>query len=136
MANRHRGEVEARLDGKPYRLVLTLGALAELEEAFGADDMVALVQRFEQGRIRSNDAMKVIGAGLRGAGADITDADVSQMRAEGGAGGYVDIVARLLRATFASESDSNGDDKRPPPSCEQRTSQEEGQSPGPFHGTT
>jgi hypothetical protein len=42
-ANRHRGEIEARFDGKPYRLCLTLGALAELEDAFAADDLGALV---------------------------------------------------------------------------------------------
>jgi hypothetical protein len=35
MVNRHRGEIEAILDGKSYRLCLTLGALAELEHAFG-----------------------------------------------------------------------------------------------------
>lgn len=38
MANKHRGEVTARLDGKDYTLCLTLGALAEMEQAFGAED--------------------------------------------------------------------------------------------------
>jgi uncharacterized phage protein (TIGR02216 family) len=38
MVNRHRGEIEAMLDGRSYRLCLTLGALAELEYAFGEDD--------------------------------------------------------------------------------------------------
>jgi len=42
MANRHRGEIEAEIGGARRRLVLTLGALAELEDAFGADDLVAL----------------------------------------------------------------------------------------------
>jgi len=37
MANRHRGEIEAEIGGKTRTLVLTLGALAELEEAFGAE---------------------------------------------------------------------------------------------------
>ena len=32
MANRYRGEIDARLDGKPHTLCLTLGALAELED--------------------------------------------------------------------------------------------------------
>ncbi|MFY9734679.1 MAG: GTA-gp10 family protein, partial [Rhodoplanes sp.] len=40
MPNRHRGEIEAEIGGTPRRLVLTLGALAELEAAFGADDLV------------------------------------------------------------------------------------------------
>ena len=51
MVNRHRGEIEAILDGKSYRLCLTLGALAELEHAFGEDDMLAVAERFEAGRI-------------------------------------------------------------------------------------
>ena len=36
MANKHRGEIEAEIGGARRRLVLTLGALAELEAAFGA----------------------------------------------------------------------------------------------------
>ena len=35
MANLHRGEIEARLGGESHRMRLTLGALAELEHAFG-----------------------------------------------------------------------------------------------------
>lgn len=100
MANKHRGEIEALLDGKPHRLCLTLGALAELESAFGADDMLALAQRFEKGRISAREAARIIGAGLRGGGQDITDDAVCGMQAAGGAAGFVDIVARLLNATF------------------------------------
>jgi len=100
MANRHRGEIDARLDGKTYRLCLTLAALAELEAAFDATDLVALATRFEAGRIAAREICAILGAGLRGAGYDITDADVGGMQAEGGAAGFVDIVARLLQATF------------------------------------
>lgn len=102
MVNRHRGEIEAVLDGKSYRLCLTLGALAELEHAFGEDDMLAVAERFEAGRIAARDAIRMIGAGLRGAGYEIDDDAVAAMRAEGGAAGFVDIVARLLAATFAA----------------------------------
>jgi hypothetical protein len=98
--NPHRGEIEARLDGAPHRLCLTLGALAELEAAFGDSDMLALAQRFESGRLAATDAVRIIGAGLRGAGHDIADEQVARMRTEGGAAGFVDIVARLLAATF------------------------------------
>ena len=100
MPNLHRGEIEARLDGKPYTLCLTLGALAELEHAFGHEDMLALAERFESGRLSARDAQRIIGAGLRGAGHDIDDAAVARMQADGGAAGFVDIVARLLTATF------------------------------------
>jgi len=48
MVNRHRGEIEATLDGKSYWLCLTLGALAELEHAFGEDDMLAIAESVGQ----------------------------------------------------------------------------------------
>jgi hypothetical protein len=104
MPNSHRGEIEALLDGVPFRLCLTLGALAELESAFGAEDMLALATRFEKGRITSRDCIRVIGCGLRGAGYEITDKEVSSMQAEGGAAGFVDVVAKLLSATFGSDN--------------------------------
>jgi len=104
MVNRHRGEIEACLDGKAHTLCLTLGALAELECAFGADDMVALAERFSAGRITSRDAIRVIGAGLRGAGHDLDDTAVAQMQVEGGAAGFVTIVAQLLAVTFGESA--------------------------------
>jgi len=100
MPNPHRGEIEARLDGAPYRLCLTLGALAELEHAFGDTDMLALAERFQSGRLSARDAQRIIAAGLRGAGHDIADDAVARMQADGAAAGFVDIVARLLSATF------------------------------------
>jgi hypothetical protein len=100
MVNRHRGEVEAMLGGDRYTLCLTLAALAELEYAFGADDMLALAHRFEAGRLSARDAIRIIGAGMRGAGIDTAESDIARMQAEGGAAGYVDIVVRLLAATF------------------------------------
>ncbi len=100
MANRQRGEIEAVLDGRPWTLCLTLGALAELEAALGAGDLMGLARRFEAGQLAAGDAIRIIGAGLRGAGNDIDDATVARMRAEGGAAGFVAIVADLLAATF------------------------------------
>ena len=102
MANRHRGEIEAMLNGTPRKMVLTLGALAELESAFGGEDLLALATRFETGRLSANDAIRVIGAGLRGAGESVSDADVAQMTAQGGAAGFVAIVPDLLSATFGT----------------------------------
>lgn len=124
MANIHRGEIDAVLDGKSLRLCLTLGALAELEAAFGADDMLALAQRFDGGRISARDAIRIVGAGLRGAGHDIRDTDVAGMQAEGGVAGFVAIVARLLSATFGGA-----------PAQAKATDLEVGGGPGPFPGT-
>jgi hypothetical protein len=116
--NPHRGEIEARLDGAPYRLCLTLGALAELESAFGDTDMLALAERFQSGRLSAREAVRIIAAGLRGAGHDIADEAVARMQADGGAAGFVDIVARLLAATFGG-----GSPPAPPsPSCRRHVS--------------
>jgi hypothetical protein len=101
MANRHRGEIEAKLGGRQWTLCLTLGALAELEQAYGGEDLLSLAQRFETGRISAGDAIRLIGAGLRGAGHPVSDDEVAAMRVDDGAAGYVRIVADLLAATFA-----------------------------------
>lgn len=106
MANHHRGEIEGVFDGRTFRLCLTLGALAELEAAFGDDDMLALAERFGRGRLSARDATRIIGAGLRGAGHDIGDETVLRMQAESGAAGFVDVVARLLTATFGSTANA------------------------------
>jgi hypothetical protein len=100
MTNPHRGEIEAELAGRRYRLCLTLGALAELEQALGEGDILAIAERFEKGRIRAADAIALIGAGLRGGGHDIADHEVARLAANDGAVAYVAIVAKLLRATF------------------------------------
>jgi hypothetical protein len=100
MANKHRGEIAAELGGRQRTLVLTLGALAELESALGADDLVALAERFGSGRLSARDLTRIIGAGLRGAGEAITDDEVAAMTAEGGAAGFVKIAAELIAATF------------------------------------
>jgi Phage tail tube protein, GTA-gp10 len=100
MPNIHRGEIEAELGGVKRKLVLTLGALAELEAAFGATDLVALTERFGGGRLTARDLTRIIGAGLRGAGAAVSDDEVAQMDVAGGAQGYVRIAAALIEATF------------------------------------
>jgi hypothetical protein len=101
MANRHRGEIDAELGGRVRTLVLTLGALAELEAAFGATDLVALAERFSSGRPTARDLIRIIGAGLRGAGEAVSDDEVAAMTAPGGAPGFARIAAELIAATFA-----------------------------------
>jgi hypothetical protein len=108
--NPRRGEIAADLGGKRYVLCLTLGALAELEAAFGASDLVALAERFEQGRISARDAIKIIAAGLRGSGTEISDDEAAKLASPGGAAGYVKIVSSLLTATFGASPDETPPD--------------------------
>ncbi len=103
MANRRRGEIAAALDGRERTLCLTLGALAELEASFGAEDLVSLAARFESGRLSARDIIRIIGCGLRGAGEAISDDEVAALRTEGGAAGFARIAAELIRATFAGD---------------------------------
>ncbi len=132
MPNLHRGEIEATLDGRAYRLCLTLGALAELEQAFGDEDMLALAERFGSGRLSARDATRIIGAGLRGAGLEVADTAVQRMQADGGAAGFVEIVSRLLSATFGTDERSASaaieEAERPSRAKEART------TPDPFPG--
>jgi len=124
MANARRGEIEAILDGRPRVLCLTLGALAELETAFGASDLAGLGDRFGAGRLSARDLIRIVGAGLRGAGNPVSDAEVAAMRAEGAAVGFADIAARLLIATFgAIEPDAD------PPADGAGTTGKAGRSP-------
>jgi hypothetical protein len=113
MANPQRGEIAATLDGRERTLCLTLGALAELEAAFEADGLVALLRRFETGRLSARDLIRVVGCGLRGAGEAVSDAEVAGMRADGGAAGFVRIAAALVRATFGGMAE--GDENPRPP---------------------
>lgn len=140
MANPRRGEVAAILDGRSYKLCLTLGGLAELETAFGDESMLALAQRFESGRLSARDCIRIIAAGLRGAGHDIADDDVARMQAEAGVSGFVDLVSRLLRATFAAEAPSpNPHTNAPAPKRRDDHASEAEAGPRadrPFHGTT
>ena len=114
MANAHRGEIAARLDGRDYTLCLTLGALAEMEAAFAARDLVDLAARFDAGRISSRDLLVIIGCGLRGAGHAMSDAEVSALKVSGGLPGYVRIAADLLAATFGDAAPMKDAPANPP----------------------
>jgi hypothetical protein len=114
-ANRRRGEIEAMIDGERRILCLTLGALAELETAFGVDDLAALGAHFARGRLRADDLVRVLGAGLRGAGNLFSDEEVAAMSIEGGLAAAARIAADLLEAAFADERGEAGGDRQNPP---------------------
>ncbi len=107
-ANRHRGEVEAVIDGERRILCLTLGALAELETAFGADSLADLATRFASGRLKSADLTRILACGLRGGGNRLSDADVAEMAVHGGVAGAARVVGELLAVTFGAGPDGGG----------------------------
>ena len=113
MSNPYRGEIEAILDGQAYKLCLTLGALAELEQRLGATDLVAMTERLGANRISARDILLIIGCGLRGGGHSVDDAKVANMKVSDGLAGYVRIAALLLAATFGDEPETR-DTANPP----------------------
>ena len=102
MANIHRGEIEAKIGEKTYTLCLTLGALAELERALEANDLLDVAEKFASGRVSAQHLLIILGAGLRGAGNKISDEELVSMPIENGLSGAAEIVAELLRATFGT----------------------------------
>ena len=109
MPNRRRGEVALQLGDARYTLCLTLGALAELEEAFGVQDLMALGERFGSGRLSSRDLLTLLGVALRGGGQAMSDAEVAKLPLQDGIEPVAAALADLLVATFG------GGDETPNP---------------------
>ena len=91
------------IDGERRILCMTLGALAELETAFGIDNIADLAERFAGGRIAARDVMAIIAAGLRGGGNVVDDDEIAEIRVEGGIGGAISLAVRLLDSAFSPE---------------------------------
>jgi len=98
--NPYRGDVPLVLDGEAQNMRLTLGALAELEEALGADSLLALVERFESGAFSSADLIALLLAGLRGAGMPIEREVLLNSEIEGGPMAAAKAGALLLKRAF------------------------------------
>jgi hypothetical protein len=100
MANPWAGEAALTIDGQRHVLKLTLGALAELEATLGADSLVALAERFEQGSFSSRDILAVIVAGLRGGGWRGGAGDLATAEIAGGPMQAARCAATLLARAF------------------------------------
>lgn len=106
-ANRRRGEIVVEIDGHPRILCLTLGALAELEDAFEVSNLSELGNYFAKGKFSSEDLIRIIGAGLRGGGNLYTNEDVRCLSIEGGAVGLAKVASDLLTVTFSAPNASD-----------------------------
>jgi len=83
MPNRIRGEAELIASGKSFRLLLTLGALAEIEDGLGLADLTEVAARLKHAR--ASDLAIVAAALLRGGGQEMTPADVLRLPCDLGA---------------------------------------------------
>lgn len=104
MVNRHRGEVVLQAGGESFNLCLTLGALAELEDIYGGEDILAIASRFSTGALTSRDAVNLLKASMRGGGHNVSAIDFDQLSFEGGMAGLIRTLTMLLHATFAAEA--------------------------------
>jgi Phage tail tube protein, GTA-gp10 len=106
MANPWTGEVAIWLDGQRHVAKLTLGALAELEEALKTETLLDLVQRFEERRFSTRDVLALIVAGLRGGGWQGQAADLLRVEISGGPVEAARAAAELLARAFALPGES------------------------------
>ena len=100
MGNRWRGEVALTIDGQRHRMKLTLGALAELEEALEEPSLVALVERFEGGSYGTRDVLALLVAGLQGGGVRIDARPLPRADIAGGPLAAAQAAAELLARAF------------------------------------
>lgn len=100
MANRRRGDTEFVIDGKRYTLRLTLGALAELEDAFAVADLAALGERFNTGRLGARDIITILACALRGGGHSLCDEEVAGLSSEAGVAPLAEAAIRALEVAF------------------------------------
>ena len=108
MGNPFASEVALVMDGERRVLKLTLGALAELEAAMGADTLVDLVSRFEAGSFSTRDVMKLIVAGLRGGGGQGASSDLLSVEIKGGPMAAARAAALLLARAFMLPEGQDG----------------------------
>ena len=112
MANRIRGEAELIAGGKSFRLLLTLGALAEIEDGLGLSDLTEVAARLKHAR--ASDLAIVAAALLRGGGQEITPADVLRLPCDLGA--LVEAVAAAFdRAGLSREAHGESESRDPFP---------------------
>lgn len=100
MANPYAGEVAIRIDSERRVMRLTLGSLAELEEALGEDSLMSMIGRFESGRFSSRDVFQLIIAGLRGGGWTGDRSDLLRSDIEGGPLEAARLAGVLLARAF------------------------------------
>jgi len=105
MVNTIRGEAALIAGGKSYRLLLTLGALAEIESGLGLSDLSEVSARLKQ--LRASDLAIVAAALMRGGGHDVSPADVMRLPVDLGA--LVKGVADAFDAAGLAHGAEEGD---------------------------
>ena len=104
-ANRHRGEVVGRINGRRRIMRLSLSALAQLENCYGDTDILELLTRFAQQGLQADDIDNVLHAALVGA-RDVLAESGASLDVEGGEAQALHLATRLIELAFAPPSSS------------------------------
>ncbi|HEX3754551.1 MAG TPA: GTA-gp10 family protein [Rhizomicrobium sp.] len=111
MVNKARGEAALEAGERQYRLLLTLGALAEIEDGLGLDDLSQMGARLAH--TRAADLAIVAAALLRGGGHEICAAEVLRLPCDLGA--LTRGITEAFEAAGLSASAGEGRDAVPFP---------------------
>lgn len=106
MVNPYAGEVALTVDGRVLVAKLTLGALAEMEEAMLSSSLIELVERFEMRKFTTRDVLVLLLAGLRGGGWSGTAEELARADIGGGPIEAARAAALLLTRAFALPSET------------------------------
>jgi hypothetical protein len=107
MVNSVRGEVPLEIDGKTYKLCLTLGALAEIEDSLKLESIKDLDARLTE-KPRVNDFVAILLALLHGGGHDdVTKADLMKWPMNLG------VLMPKIMACFSAGDDSGNEPSLP-----------------------
>jgi hypothetical protein len=106
VTNPYAGEVALTIDGITHQARLSLGALAELEEALGSGSLFDLIERFDQRNFSTRDVLAVLLAGLRGGGWAGQTLDLARADLRGGPVEAARVAAELLTRAFALPGES------------------------------
>jgi hypothetical protein len=98
--NQARGEVLLDVDGRPRKLCVTLGALAELEAAFDINSFAELGERLAH--LTASDLIHVLAALTAGGGEVISCAELARARIDPAQAAAA--VAEAFRAAFADDA--------------------------------
>lgn len=101
-ANPHRGEVKIELEGQTLLMRPTFACLVEIEQGSGKPIM-ELVRRFADRRFGFADVTAVVAAGLKAAGAPVTNERVAEMVFNTGLLESAVPATRLLAATLKAD---------------------------------
>ena len=104
-ANRHRGEVVGKINGRRRIMRLSLSALAQLENCYGDIDILQLLSRFAEDGMRANDIDNVLRAALR-ATKDELAVSGAPLDVEGGHGAAQRLATELIERAFGAAKET------------------------------